>query len=152
AVSIGYGATHVNQWATDQAPLDTMANRYAGSLLAVVIDLMVAISAFVASLAGLNLASRMLFAMGRDGGIPKIFGQTHSRYRTPWVAIVTTLALTLLLGATLGQIMGPFTMFGFLSATASLGILLTYILVALSGAIFFLRSDQKAKKGLSLVL
>lgn len=143
AMSIGYGTTHASTWASDQAPLDTLANRYAGPWLATLIDLMVAVNAFIAALAGVHLTARMLYAMGRDGGIPMIFGWTHQRYKSPWVGIVSALGLTLILGATLGLALGPFELFGFLATTGSLGILFAYILIALSGIAFSLQAKVK---------
>ncbi len=142
AFSVGYGVAHANKWAMDQSPLDTLATRYGNSVLATIIDIMVAIDAFVASLAGLNLVARTLYAMGRDRGLPPVFGWTHPRYKSPWVGIVTGLLLTLVLGATLGRSLGPFLLFGFLATTGSLGILFAYILVAISGMAYFLRSRQ----------
>ncbi|MFL5627435.1 MAG: APC family permease [Ktedonobacteraceae bacterium] len=150
AFSVGYGVAHADKWAADQTVLDTLAHRYTNTTFATFIDFMVAIDAFVASLAGLNLTSRILFAMGRDRGIPTIFGLTHPRYKTPWVGIVTALVITLILGATLGRNLGPFNFFGFLATTASLAILVAYILVALSGIVFFLRSRES--KGFVLVV
>jgi amino acid transporter len=143
AMSIGYGVNHATIWAQDQAPLDTLANKYAGTVLAVIVDLMVALGAFIASLAGLNLTARMLFAMGRDGGIPRVFGKTHARYKSPWVGILTALVITLILGVTLGRNLGAFTFFGFMATTASLGILLAYILVACSGIVYFVRASRE---------
>ncbi|WP_376794970.1 APC family permease [Thermogemmatispora sp.] len=143
AMANGYGTAHIDQWARDEAPLDTLATRYAGAFLATLIDLMVAIGAFSATLAGVVLASRMMFAVGRDGGLPAIFAVTHARYKTPWVAILVVLALTLVLGAALGIQLGPFLFFGFMATTASLGILLAYILVALSGMVAFMRTRAR---------
>ncbi len=151
ALSIGYGVNHAGKWAVDQAPLDTLANRYAGSVLATLIDLMVVLGAFIASLAEVNLIARMFYAMGRDRAIPGVFGLTHPRYKSPWVGIVFGLLLALVLGATLGQAMGPFTFFGFLATAGSLGILLAYILVAVSGMVFFLRFPQGKKAGATIV-
>jgi amino acid transporter len=139
---MGYGGAHVNQLAQDQAPLDTMATHYGSPLLASIVDLVVAISAFTASLAGLNLASRMLFAMGRDQSLPTIFSRTHPRYKTPSIAIGAVLLITLLLGATLGLMMGPFLFYGFLATTASLLILVAYILVALSWGVIRFRGRR----------
>jgi amino acid transporter len=143
ALSVGYGVAHAQMWAADQAPLDTLARRYAGSWLAVLIDCMVVIDAFAAALAGVHLTARTLYALGRDGGIPAVFGKTHALYHSPWVGIVAALVLTLILGATLGLPLGPFELFGFLATTGSLGILLAYILVALSGIVFFLRLREE---------
>lgn len=146
ALSIGYGPAHAAKWAADQAPLDTLANRYASPALATIVDLMVAISAFIAALASLNLASRMLYAMGRDRGLPAAFGMTHPRYKSPWVGIVVALLITFVLGVTLGLQLGPFNLFGFLATTAALGILLAYILVAISGIVYLLRMARKEQK------
>ncbi len=146
-MSIGYGVAHADKWAGDQAPLDTLANRYAGPVLATIIDFMVAAGAFIASLAGLNLTSRMLYAMGGDGGIPVVFARTHPRFKTPWVGIVAALILTFILGLTVGRSLGAFGFFGFMATTASLGILLAYILVAISGIVFFRRARPLGERG-----
>ena len=157
AFSIGYGVSHANTWANDPTALDTLANRYSNPVLAAIIDCMVAAGAFIASLAGLNLTARILYAMGREGGLPSVFSRTHARYKSPWVGVVVAVLITLVLGVTVGRSFGltygpnagPFTFFGFLATMASLGILLTYILVALSGVVFFLRSRQD--KGITVV-
>jgi amino acid transporter len=146
ALSIGYGVNHASVWAQDQVPLDTMANRYAGAVLATLIDVMVGISAFVASLAGLVLTTRTMFAMGRDHSLPVALSWTHPRYKTPWIAIIAALVLTLVLGATIGIAMGPFTYYGFLATTASLAILVAYILVAVSGLFSFLHTHRSESK------
>lgn len=47
--------------------------------------------------------SRILFAMGRDGILPRQFAYLHKTRRTPWVAIILVGALSLLLSLTLTQ-------------------------------------------------
>lgn len=46
--------------------------------------------------------TRTLFAMGRDRTLPAVFGLTHRRWQTPWVAVaaVTAVALALLFAST----------------------------------------------------
>ena len=157
AFSIGYGVAHADKWASDPAALDTLAMMYSNTTLATIIDLMVAAGAFIASLAGLNLTARIMYAMGREGGLPSIFGKAHARFKSPWVGVVVAVLITLILGATVGRSFGiaygpnggPFTFFGFLATAASLAILFTYILVCVSGIFFFLRSRQD--KGLAVV-
>src|SRR4051812_11260557 len=139
AMSIGFGVKNAGRWAQDPAALDTLAHRYVGNWLAVIIDLSVAASGFIAALGGLHLTSRTLFAMGREGGLPRIFAYTHPKFRTPWVGIATSLVITLLLGALLAHRhnFGPSTYFVFMATTATIGILITYILVAISGIAYF---------------
>src|SRR5206468_428921 len=95
---MGIGFGDAGKWAKDPAALDTLATRYVGNWLAVIIDFSVAASAFVAALAGTHLTARTLFAMGREGGLPRVFAWTHPRFRTPWAGIAFSLLVTLLLG------------------------------------------------------
>ncbi len=154
AFSVGYGANAAGAtaWAMDGAPLDTLATMYVNSTLAKIIDLMVAIDAFIASLAGLNLASRILFAMGRDRGLPSIFGRSHPRYKSPWIAILFILLITFVLGILPGQTMDslqgfpplpkPMPFVIFMAGTATLGILGGYLLVGISGLVYFQRHKE----------
>jgi len=141
AMSIGYGVGNAGKWAQDPAAVDTLATRYVGNWLSVIIDLSVAASGFIAALAGVNLTARTLFAMGREGGVPRAFAWTHPRFRTPWVGIAASLLITLLLGVLLAHrhSFGPITYFVFMATTATIGILVTYILVAVSGIVYFSR-------------
>jgi amino acid transporter len=139
AMSLGYGVKNAGKWAQDPAALDTLAHRYVGNWLAVIIDLSVAASGFIAALGGLHLTSRTLFAMGREGGLPRAFAYTNPRFRTPWVGIASSLLITMLLGLFIAHRhnFGPITYFIFMATTATIGILITYILVAVSGIAYF---------------
>src|SRR5262249_27773710 len=123
----------------DPAALDTLANRYVGNWLAVVIDFSVAASGFIAALAGIHLTSRTLYAMGREGGLPRAFAWTHPRFHTPWAGIAMALVVTLLLGAIFAHHYDPITYFIWMATAATIGILVTYVLIALSGIVFFAR-------------
>ena len=84
-------------------------------------------------LTGTALVSRTAFAMGREGGLPKAFAWTHPRFKTPWLAIIASLALTVILVTWLAHYTwnNPFTYFAFTATTATFGILGTCILVSL---------------------
>ena len=139
AMAIGFGSANAAAWARDPAALDTLAVRYVGDWLATVIDFALAIGAFVGALAGLNLSTRMLYAMGRDGALPRALAWTHPRRRTPWVAIGLIAALTLVLVVAWGNHYGPITYFVLVATTATLAILVTYVLVAVAGIALLVR-------------
>jgi len=141
-MAVGFGVNHIDKWASDPAALDTLATRYAGTWLAVLVDLGVSVGALVAALAGVNLTSRTLFAMAREGGAPRPFASTNRRFGTPWAAIGAVLALTLALVVALAWLAwdDPFKYFGFMATTATFAILGSYILIAVAGMIFFWRS------------
>ncbi|MDX6369230.1 MAG: hypothetical protein QOG93_732 [Gaiellaceae bacterium] len=143
-MSVGFGVGNSGAWAKDVAPLDTLASRYSGTWLSVLVDLAVISSAFIAALAGIHLTARTFFAMAREGGLPRILAWTHPRYRSPWVGIALALVITFLLDLTLGRhwnspAPNPFTYVQFMALTATLAILAVYILVALSGMLYFWR-------------
>jgi amino acid transporter len=146
AMSVGFGVGNAAKWASDPAALDTLATRYVGSWFATLVDIAVVVDAFVAALAGIALVSRTAFAMGREGGLPRVFAWTHPRFKTPWISILATLALTLILICWLarGTWNDPFTYFAFMATTATFGILGVYILVALGGMVFFWRGRAAA--------
>jgi amino acid transporter len=137
AQAIGYGVAGAGRWAADPTALATLSDRYVGHWFAVLVDVVVVIDAFVAALAGVHLTARTLFAMGRDRGLPRVFAATTPRFRSPYVGIGVSVALTLVLGATLGRHYGVITYFALMATTASLGILLVYALVAIAGMAFF---------------
>ena len=144
-MAVGFGVAHIDKWATDPAALDTLAGRYAGTWLAVIVDLAVSVGAFVAALAGVNLTARTVFAMAREGGMPRRFAWTHPRFGTPWAAIGASLALTLALVVVLARIVwnDPFKYFGFMATTATFPILGAYILIAAAGLLYFWRSRSE---------
>ena len=152
-MAVGFGTAHIDQWATNPAALDALAERYAGTWLAVLVDLGVSVGAFVAALAGVNLTGRTVFAIAREGGMPRVFAWTHPRFRTPWFAIGAVLALTLALVVVLARLVwdDPFKYFGFVATTATFGILGAYILIALAGMVFFWRSRSSTEVAFSVV-
>ena len=146
AQAIGYGVNGAGKWAADPTALATLSDRYVGHWFATLVDIVVAVDAFVAALAGVNLTARTLFAMGRDRGIPRVFAATTPRFRSPYVGIGVSVALTLVLGATLGRHYGVLPYFFMMATTGSIGILFTYILVTLAGMVFFWRARSTGER------
>ena len=145
AQAIGYGVAGAGRWAADPTALATLSGRYIGHWYSTLVDIVVVVDAFVAALAGVHLTARTLFAMGRDGGIPRVFAATTPRFRSPYVGIGVSIVLTLVLGAWLGRHFGVGTYFALMATTASLGILFVYALVAIAGMVFFWKARQEGQ-------
>lgn len=137
AQAVGYGVSGAGRWAADPTALATLSDRYVGHWFSTLVDIVVVVDSFVAALAGVHLTARTLFAMGRDRGIPRVFAAVTPRFRSPYVGIAVSVALTLVLGATLGRHYGVLTYFALMATTGSIGILLVYVLVAIAGMVFF---------------
>lgn len=102
AVPEGYGS-----WADYVADLDALGGiralptfSAAHSLLGTWGVILLGIAALCAVLSGIcgfyMAASRLLYAMSREGMLPPWFGQLHPRYQTPYKAILFILAVSLL--------------------------------------------------------
>lgn len=143
-LSIGFGVAGAGKWAADPTAYDTIVTHYAGKGLAVIVDLAVSLDAFVASLAATVLVSRTLFAMGREGGLPRAFAWTHPRFRTPWVGVIASIVLTLVLVTWLAYFTyDPLTYFAFMATAATFLLLGTYMLVAGAGLRYFWRDKRE---------
>ncbi len=81
AQSWGFGtdAAGVSAFASSSTPLGDLANTYIGSWMSNLIDLGAAVSAFASALGTATGASRILFAMGRDGFGPHRLGTSSRR-------------------------------------------------------------------------
>jgi amino acid transporter len=90
-------------------------------------------------LVALITMSRIMYGMGREHVVPRVFARTHSSRRTPWVAIIFTTAIALLLMAGVGE-NGVDTL-----ASATVAFLLAvFTLVCICALV--LRRDQVAER------
>lgn len=80
------------------------------------------------ALAAQTAVSRVLFAMGRDGSLPRPLARIHPKYRTPYIATLFVGTLTLILVLTLGQL-GTDTISLFVNFGALTAFLLLHITV-----------------------
>jgi amino acid transporter len=102
------------------APLAEAAAKFLGNMGRTLLLAGAAISAFGFVTSDILSSPRIIFALGRDGVLPRWFAHVHSRYRSPDVAIVTYAAIGFALSIT-----GTFERLAVLSNVA---VLLMYLL------------------------
>lgn len=78
-------------------PLADAGERFLGAAGASLITVGAVISITGTLNTGMIAAPRLLFAMAEHGQLPTAFAATHARYRTPYVAILATAAVMLVL-------------------------------------------------------
>jgi amino acid transporter len=137
ASDIGFGLNHSAQWASDPAPLDTLATRYVGSWLAVLVDIAVLFDSVVVMSAFMATTSRGMFALARHQLLPAPLATVSARFRTPigGIILVSAVALLITVIVELTQLnvaasVAPtnvLTIFGIMSTIGSLLIELIYI-------------------------
>jgi amino acid transporter len=96
----GTGAKGVAEFASSSSPLGDLATSYIGTWMANLINLGAAVSGFASALGAAVGASRILYAMGRDGLGPRQLGESSPRTGAPAaaLAVVMVIALTWIIG------------------------------------------------------
>jgi amino acid transporter len=100
-------------------------------------------SAIANSNAGVNAATRVGYALGRIGLLPRVFGSIHPRFHTPYVAVHVQAIGGIILAVGLGLIAhGPLNAFGFLATVATIIVVTIYILTNISNLVFYAREHR----------
>ena len=141
-------------WFASPSPLGTLATIYVGNWLSFVIDLVIILDALSLSIAIMVTASRIIFAFGRDGLLPKAAAMT-SRYDTPVVGNVAIAIWSILLLIWAGvtnygvpvKLPNPIEAFNITTGAGSYLVELIYIFLALF-ALRLLWRDRHTEGGL----
>jgi amino acid transporter len=111
---VGWGTDNIRTLASSaELPALVLAHRVWGGLWWIAL-LAIITSSFGVSFACQNVATRMWFAMGRAGVLPRAFARVHPQRRTPTLAVTAQAALSILVGLVLPWLMGPREFFIFL--------------------------------------
>ncbi len=144
---VGFGLANMKSLASDSAPFNTLALRFASRNFAIVLDLAAAISAFSCVLGSLSAASRLLFALGRAGFAP-VLGRVHERHGTPGLAVLTIGAVSIAGVVLWAPIAGPTDFYGAVATIGTLALILVYIGVTIAEAMDAARARKFLWAGL----
>lgn len=75
---------------TSEAPLALVAQTAFGAKAFFVLSVVALFATFNTVLVTLIATSRMLYGMAENHGLPKILGQVHKKFQTPWLAVAIT--------------------------------------------------------------
>src|SRR5919205_440660 len=140
AIVTGYGLDKAGTtWPQESGgAVVSLSVQYAALWFGKVLLLLLAISAFASALGTANFTTRTAFAWGHDGYLPRAFGRTHRRFKSPHVAIAVLALITLVMGivglAWQGRTLNDaVTYFSWLLQAGATGIPPVYALVGLAG-------------------
>ncbi len=151
ATTVGYG---VNDLQHDPSPwvnngVAGVATRYISHSFGTLVEVGAMLSAFIVCVACATAASRTIFAMAREGVIPKWFSQTNARTRTPINATATVAVVATVVAAVVGFGFGTsklggdaFTVYDLLATIGTLAIVLVYISLCIGGIAFFKKTSR----------
>jgi amino acid transporter len=144
AMMIGWGTAHLSSMITYGGnPVFDVAHRLWGPAW-VLLLLAIINSLLSVSVATTNSSTRVIYAMGRTGALPRWFGEIDNRYGTPRNAIIAQTILTFGLGLGLGFAMGAFNEFLMIGVAITVGLALLYMLACLGVVKFFLTEQRRA--------
>ncbi|MCW2977971.1 MAG: hypothetical protein JWM06_3252 [Actinomycetia bacterium] len=92
--------------------------------------------------AGFNAATRVFYAMARNGAAPAPLARTHPRFKTPYVAIIINTIIAVTLSIILGWKWGPLNGFYMLATAATVVVILVYMLVMLGCGVYYWRGGR----------
>ena len=81
--------------------------------------------------AAVNAATRVFYALARNGLAPKQLGRTHSRFKTPHIAIVWMSAFALVISLAFGWKWGALVGFSLIATIAVPVVIVVYMLVSI---------------------
>jgi amino acid transporter len=138
---MGWGFDKMSSYAENPDTWTTMATTYWG-VGWVIIFLAIANSAIANANAGVNAATRVMYAMGRIHVLPSAFGRTHPEHRTPHVAIIAQSILALVVALVLGAAFDPVGGFSIIATAVTIVVILVYITISVSTIVFYLRERR----------
>src|SRR3989475_2634084 len=123
-------------------PWDGIASKVWGPF-SILVLIAIINSAFANSNAGANAATRVGYALGRVGILPRALAQVHPRYKTPYVAVHVQGALGIAVALILGfALSSPLNAFALLGTMVTLIVVVIYILTNLSNLVFYWRERR----------
>jgi amino acid transporter len=147
SMSIGVG---VDKLGANASPLDYIARRYLAGWVGRLTEVGAMLSAFIVCVGCATASTRTVYAMGREGVLPRFFGHTHPRFKTPVNATVAVasaavvMALISWFGFNDGIGAGPALLTYYFWATlGTLVVIVVYIMLCLGGITFFRKTAAR---------
>src|SRR5450759_815928 len=138
---VGWPFDKIATYPNDPNPWGTMATRVWGTFSFIAIFAILN-SALANANAGVNAASRVLYAMGRTNTLPGPLAHIHARFRTPDIAIIFTIIVGVVCTLLPGIYYGPTVAFGLLGTIITILILVVYMAICLAVPFFYRREHR----------
>jgi amino acid transporter len=151
SMAIGFGVNNGAKWGADPVGLQTIANTYVAHWVGTLIEIGGMCAAFIVCVACVTAGTRTLFAMGREGVLPRIFARTHPRFKTPIYATITVVIVASVMALIMGYPLAdsafgaPFSNYYFWATAGTLLIIVVYIMLCIGGIRFFHRTRDSRR-------
>ena len=146
AATIGFGPDGMDDFAKDTAWFDTLTRKFLGDAWAPFVGV-AALTGAIASAIGIhNSTVRLLYALGRDGVLPRAFARVHPTRQSPYVAATVQAGFSVVLGLVFGYFVfgDPATTYGYFGGLGTLAVLFVYIFINVSVFLYFYRKERES--------
>ena len=147
----GWGIPSIQGYVASTAPWADLGKKYWGVVGPIIVTFAIINSAVGNGNAGINATSRVAYAMGRIGTLPRAFARLSS-HQTPSFAIVVQSIASLVISIVLGVIYGYANAFGLIGTVLTLGLLLLYVASCVSAFVFYRRERPQEFRVLQHVI
>ncbi|GAA2753984.1 APC family permease [Amnibacterium kyonggiense] len=149
AAVLGWGADRMGSFASDASPWIVLAQRFWGPVWLLV--LFALINSFLGNAnAGTTAASRIVFALGRAGRLPRRFAEVHPVHRTPTFSIYFQTVFGIVLTVVVGLLLGPTAAFSVIGAVITVFAIVIYIVTCAACIRYFTKEPRD--RGFNVVL
>jgi len=123
---------------TDIIPIVPIAQQYwgIGDVLIIITGMIASLGVYIATVVG---ASRVIYAMGRDGSIFPVFGRLNNKYQMPWNALHLVFALTFIFVLIPAGLLGIYNAFIWWAKAVVFFALITYLFVSVANPVLYFR-------------
>jgi amino acid transporter len=92
-----------------------------------------------------NATVRVIYAMGRDGALPRSLGRVHSSWHSPYAAIYAITALSVVAGILLSVWLGSgiTDVYGWTGSIGTVAVIIVYIMANVALVKFFARDPER---------
>jgi len=139
---VGWGIGNIAAYSSNANPWGVLANKVWGGAALIAI-LAILNSALANANAGVNAASRVLYAMSRAGTYPGLLGHINRRFRTPDIAIILIMLVGVVFTLWPGFVYTPSTAFALEGTIITILILVVYMATCLSVPFYYLREHRE---------
>jgi amino acid transporter len=144
-----FGTRHLSTSLSSlSAPLNTLADLDHVKFFKAPISLGAMTSFFSLSLSCINAGSRILYPMAQHGVFPRQVAMSHSRNRTPHVAISIFTLAVFTIPAVLQIFTNPLTTFGDAGTLAAFGFLLAYFMISIAAPVYLRKLGELTRRNL----
>jgi len=144
-----YGANNVQEIAAnniDYLMQDTLVLLF-GRIVLDVISVFIMISMFASTLSVVNVSSRYLYSLGKDGVLPQVLGKAHAKHHSPYISVMVVCGVYLVVVICLAIFnIDPVAVYPKVNGIGAFTIMLIMLVAAVAILAYFRKNQEEVKE------